>query len=77
MTRPPKYKTIADLESGFPTYCKALRRLVEGGSSLEKVKRTLCWDYLQRLHASLPKTYHSPEFLFYQYIRTKFILKEV
>ena len=77
MTKRSKTKTIAALESEFPTYCIALRRLVEAGSSLEKVKRTVCWDYLQRLHSSLPRTYHSPEYLFYKYMGTKFVLKEI
>ena len=77
MTKHLKTKTIAVLENEFPAYCIALRRLVEAGSSLEKVKRTVCWDYLQRLHSSLPKAYHSPEYLFYKYISTRLILKEV
>jgi len=77
MTKTLKPSTIADLESGFSSYCKALRLLVEAGSSLEKVKRTICWDCLQRLHTSLPKVYHSPEYLFYKYIRTRFIFREI
>jgi len=77
MTKTIKPKTIADLESGFPSYCKALRLLVEAGNSLEKVKRTICWDCLQRLHSSLPKIYHSPEYLFYKFIHTRLILKEI
>ena len=77
MTKHLKTKTIAVLENEFPAYCIALRRLVEAGSSLEKAKRTVCWDYLQRLHSSLPKIYHSPEYLFYKYISTRLILQEV
>ncbi len=76
MTKFNKVKTISELESGFPTYCKALRLLVEQGNSLEKIKRTICWDYLQRLHSSLPRTYHSPDYLFYRILSEKTYLLE-
>ena len=53
--------TIGDLEAGFSTYCQALRRLVADGRDLNAIRRTVCWDYLNRLHTSLPKDYRSPD----------------
>lgn len=52
--------TIAQLEAGYPAYCKALRMLVRDGLSINKIKRTVCWDRLQLLHASLPRQYRDP-----------------
>ena len=54
---PPATKalSIGDLEAGFSTYCQALRRLVADGRDLNTIRRTVCWDYLHRLHTSLPK----------------------
>ncbi len=52
--------TIAKLEAGYPLYCKALRRLVEEGASLEKAQRTVCWERLEILHRSLPRQYRNP-----------------
>ena len=56
-----KALTIGDLEAGFSTYCQALRRLVADGRDLNAIRRTVCWDYLNRLHTSLPKDYRSPD----------------
>ena len=66
---PPATKalTIGDLEAGFSTYCKALRRLVSDGHDVEAIRRTVCWDYLNRLHRSLPKDYRSPDALVQRY----------
>ena len=52
--------TIAELEANYPLYCKALRRLVEEGASLEKAQRTVCWERLEILHRSLPRQYRNP-----------------
>ena len=67
-TMPPTTKvlTIGDLEAGFPSYCQALRQLVTMGRDLESIRRTLCWDYLQRLQQS----YRSPEELVQRYQRS-------
>ena len=63
--------TIGDLEAGFSTYCQALRRLVAEGREMESIRRTICWDYLNRLHTSLPQSYRSPEDLVQRYQRAK------
>ena len=62
-----KALTIGDLEAGFSTYCQALRRLVADGRDLNAIRRTVCWDYLNRLHTSLPKDYRSPDELIQRY----------
>lgn len=64
-----KALTISDLEAGFSTYCLALRRLVADGRDLDAIRRTLCWDYLHRLHSSLPQNYRSPDELIHRYQR--------
>lgn len=64
-----KTLTIGDLEAGFSSYCEALRRLVTSGRDIDSIRRTLCWDYLQRLHTSLPQSYRSPEDLVARYRR--------
>ena len=68
---PPATKalTIGDLEAGFSTYCQALRRLVADGRDLNAIRRTVCWDYLNRLHTSLPHDYRSPDALIQRYQR--------
>ena len=67
MTASTKGLSIGELEAGFPAYCQALRRLVSLGRDLDTIQRTLCWDYLKRLHTSLPQSYRSPEELVYRY----------
>ena len=62
-----KVLTIGDLEAGFATYCQALRRLVADGREMDSIRRTVCWDYLNRLHTSLPQSYRSPEELVVRY----------
>ena len=64
-----KELTIGDLEAGFSAYCQALRRLVADGRDLEAIRRTVCWDYLNRLHTSLPQDYRSPDDLIQRYRR--------
>ena len=59
--------TIGDLEAGFATYCQALRRLVADGRDMDSIRRTICWDYLYRLHTSLPQSYRSPDDLVARY----------
>ena len=66
-----KVLTIGDLEAGFSTYCLALRQLVADGRDLDSIRRTICWDYLQRLHTSLPQSYRSPEELVRRYQRSQ------
>ena len=64
-----KVLTIGDLEAGFSNYCQALRRLVAEGRAIESIRKTICWDYLSRLHTSLPQSYRSPEELVLRYQR--------
>jgi len=52
--------TLGQLEASYPLYCKALRRLVQEGKSLERVQRTVCWDRLEKLHRCLPSQYRNP-----------------
>jgi hypothetical protein len=52
--------TVAQLEASYPAFCKALRMLVQDGLSLNKIKRTVCWDRLQLLHTTLPRQYRDP-----------------
>jgi len=70
MTASSRTLTIGDLEAGFSSYCQALRRLVAEGRSMTSIQRTICWDYLQRLHRSLPQSYRSPEDLVLRYQRS-------
>ena len=53
--------TVAQLEASYSAYCKALRMLVRDGISLNKIKRTVCWDRLELLHTTLPRQYLDPE----------------
>ena len=52
--------TVGQLEAGYPMYCKALRMLIREGSSLNRIKRTLCWQRLELLHTTLPRQYRDP-----------------
>jgi len=56
--------TIGQLEAKYPMYCKAMRLLLREGCTLKQIQRTVCWDRLEILHNSLPKSYKSPEYLF-------------
>ncbi|MBM5800933.1 MAG: DUF3136 domain-containing protein [Cyanobacteria bacterium K_DeepCast_35m_m2_023] len=62
--RQPAAVCIGELEAQYPLYCKALRMLVRDGASLNKVKRTVCWQRLELLHHSLPRQYRDPELLY-------------
>ncbi len=55
--------TIGELEAGYPLYCKALRRLLEQGSSPQKIQRTVCWGHLETLNRCLPGRYKAPAYL--------------
>lgn len=52
--------TLGQLEAGYPLYCKALRMLVIEGLTLNKIKRTLCWNRLEMLHNAMPRQYRDP-----------------
>jgi hypothetical protein len=69
MTSSSRTLTIGELEAGFASYCQALRRLVSEGRDLKAIQRTICWDYLERLHTCLPQSYRSPVELVQRYQR--------
>ncbi|EAQ69838.1 protein of unknown function (DUF3136) [Synechococcus sp. RS9909] len=71
MTTSSRSLTIGELEAGFSSYCQALRRLVSEGRELEAIQRTICWDYLERLHTCLPQSYRSPKDLVLRYQRSQ------
>ena len=39
--------TIGELEAGYPMYCKALRRLLQQGKTVQDIERTVCWGHLE------------------------------
>ena len=55
--------TIGELEAGYPLYCKALRRLLKEGRSIEDIKKTVCWGHLENLNRCLPGRYKDPSYL--------------
>jgi hypothetical protein len=52
--------TVGQLEASYPTYCKALRMLIEEGRSLAEIKRTVCWERLEMLYRAMPRQYREP-----------------
>ena len=60
MTAAKSVLSIGELEAGFPSYCLALRTL-RPKKDQRSIERTRCWDYLQRLHASLPRSTDRPQ----------------
>ena len=60
---PSSAPTIGELEANYPLYCKAMRRLLKEGRSLEAIRRTVAWSRLERLHLCLPSRYKSPDYL--------------
>ena len=55
--------TIGELEAGYPMYCKALRRLLQQGKTVQDIERTVCWGHLETLNRCLPTRYKSPSYL--------------
>jgi len=55
---------LSELKAHYPLYRKAMRLLVDDGVSLNKARRTVCWQCLQVLHHSLPRQYSDPEQLY-------------
>ena len=41
-----------------------MRLLIREGKSLNKVRRTVCWERLQTLHNCLPGQYRDPGYLY-------------
>ena len=47
--------TIGELEAGYPMYCKALRRLLQQGKTVQDIERTVCWGHpVSYTHLTLP-----------------------
>jgi hypothetical protein len=38
--------------------------LIREGKSINKVRRTVCWQRLETLHSCLPNQYRDPDYLF-------------
>ena len=55
--------SIGELEAQYPQYFKALRMLIRDGTTLARIKRTVCWQRLALLHHCLPRQYRDPEML--------------
>jgi len=55
--------TIGELEAGYPLYCKALRRLLQQGKTVDQIQRTVCWSHLETLNRCLPGRYKTPSYL--------------
>ena len=55
--------TIGELEANYSLYCKAMRLLLREGKSINKIRRTVCWQRLEILHNCLPGQYRDPDYL--------------
>ena len=53
--------SVGELEAQYPLYCKAMRILVRDGVTINKARRTVCWQKLEILHNCLPRQYREPE----------------
>ena len=56
--------SVGELEDQYPLYCKAMRILVRDGVTINKARRTVCWQKLEILHNCLPRQYREPEQLY-------------
>ena len=56
--------SVGELEAQYPLYCKAMRILVRDGVTINKARRTVCWQKLEILHNCLPRQYREPEQLY-------------
>ena len=56
--------SVGELEAQYPLYCKAMRILVRDGVTINKARRTVCWQKLEILHHCLPCQYREPEQLY-------------
>lgn len=57
--------TVAELETSFPLYLKALCILVREVRALEQIKRSVCWRRLESLHQARPSQYRHPDQLYF------------
>ena len=56
--------SVGELEAQYPLYCKAMRILVRDDVTINKARRTVCWQKLEILHNCLPRQYREPEQLY-------------
>ena len=56
--------SVGELEAQYPLYCKAMGILVRDGVTINKARRTVCWQKLEILHNCLPRQYREPEQLY-------------
>ena len=56
--------SVGELEAQYPLYCKAMRIFVRDGVTINKARRTVCWQKLEILHNCLPRQYREPEQLY-------------
>ena len=56
--------SLGELEAQYPLYCKAMRILVRDGVTINKARRTVCWQKLEILHHYLSCQYREPEQLY-------------
>ena len=56
--------SVGELEAQYHLYCKAMRILVRDGVTINKARRTVCWQKLEILHNCLPRQYREPEQLY-------------
>ena len=56
--------SVGELEAQYPLYCKAMRILVRDGVTINKARRTVCWQKLEILHHCQPRQYREPEQLY-------------
>jgi len=57
--------TLGELEASFSLYYKAMRILIREGKTIDKIKRSVCWQRLMALHHSLPDHYKDPEHIYF------------
>lgn len=62
----PAALTVGAMEAGYSVYCRAMRIMIREGKSIDKIKRSICWNRLLLLHHSLPRDYKDPQQLYVQ-----------
>jgi hypothetical protein len=56
--------SVGELEVQYTLYCKTMRILVRDGVTINKARRTACWQRLEILNHCLPRQYRDPEQLY-------------
>ena len=50
--------SVGELEAQYPLYCKAMRILVRDGITINKARRTVCWQKLEILLLAIARHNH-------------------